>query len=214
MGTLRDTTKVKTCVQKENTKIVLCECAKKDAKGNCVEKKMHKVCVKTDPKTKKCLEEKAQCVATCAKKVCEKKDKSGTCHSYKCIKRNERNQMKCIKYENIASHKCQQKGFSKKCSWVCVKRDCKGPHARDEQQKHKPKEKPTSVVKILDNKGHEYTEKELAALKEHDRKQFDTIVNALKKAEGQVASPEKVFEIKEAENKIQEAAGGKSKTSR
>jgi hypothetical protein len=67
----------------------------------------------------------------------------------------------------------------------------------------KKAEKPKTVVKVLDNKGHEYTEKELEALKQHDRKAFDNIIVSLKKAEGQVASPQQAYEIKEAENKIQ-----------
>lgn len=207
--TLRDTKPVKVCAQEENTKVVLCECAKKDAAGQCVEKKTHMVCVKHD-KAKKCLKQEVRCIPSCKTLKCV--SKQGTkCVKQVCAEYNTHEEMKCVKYEMSASHACKTSGFSHKCTWKCVKRSCAKHTTTPVVEQHqlavpvKPKKK-TTDVKVLDNKGHEYTEKELRALKSHDKKAFDNIVNALHRAEGQVKSPGQAYEIKEAENKILEKA--------
>jgi hypothetical protein len=67
---------------------------------------------------------------------------------------------------------------------------------------HHAVEKPTETVRILDDKGHEYTEKEIAELMKHDKTALQDIVNSLHEAEVKTTKPSEAFEIKQAEAKI------------
>merc|ERR1711957_414315 len=156
----------------ERTKVVLCECAKKNSAGHCVEKKTHMVCVKHD-KAKKCLKQEVRCIPSCEKTKCVQSN-GVKCIKQVCAKYNTHEEMKCVKYEMSASHACVTSGFTHKCSWKCVKRSCSKTttpviehHTFPVPVAKKTPTKKTTDVKVLDNKGHQYTEKELRALKIH-----------------------------------------------
>jgi hypothetical protein len=208
--TLRNTTPKSTCVQKERTEVVLCQCARHDAQGKCVEKKMHMVCVQhkmigTNP-TGECLKQEVRCVPQCKAKVCVAR-KNKKCIKHSCVKPAVKTHFKCLKKEMVPDHRCLKAGYSHKCHWKCAARSCNKattPVIEHPLDHKKMAKKPAQEeVKILDSKGKEYTTAQLKAMQEHDKKAFDAIVEALHKAENKVTDPAQAYEIKEAEDKIE-----------